>query len=228
MRLIVFDCETTGLPGKVDNLTQSNSKVIKYTPTGEVVQLSALVLKDDFEIEDFISFYCMPTEPISDGASSVHRITNYSIESLSRGRNLEDYLLNDYKDLFYSKGNVYIGYNVRFDTRIVNQTLKNFNNKKIDFGVLTDTLTGLDEGRNYTLDLMELFKNRSSFLGIPKLRYNVKLANAIELLGLNGYLDNFHKLLMNKFHRVERGDFHNAEFDVSATALLLNAMKGVI
>ena len=59
MKFIVFDTETVGLPGAMGTV---NGRRVKSN--GEIIQFSAIVCNSSKEIEDFISFYCMPNTSI--------------------------------------------------------------------------------------------------------------------------------------------------------------------
>lgn len=214
MKIIIFDTESTGIPKKPDKLDGNF-----YTPKGEVIQLSAAVCNEELQIERFISFYCKPTEAISDGAYAIHHISNESITSLSNDRFLEDYILNDYKDIFLSTGNVFVGHNVTFDTNIVKNNLASYSIDCVDFGNPISCLDNLREDRNYHLCTMKSYKNINGDVR------NKKLSVCLDELGFHDLLPKLARNILSKFSMNSSGDFHNADYDVIATWVLLNKLR---
>lgn len=216
MNYILIDTETTGFRGTVGHVNGNS-----YTLQGEVIQLSALVIDTNLNVKDVISFYCMPTEPISDEAYKVHHISNDSILRLSGGKSLEEYLYIDYKDIFFSKGNIFMGYNFSFDISAINNTLKDYNIPTVDFGFPSGTVYGLDNRNNYNFDIM---KAASSYMKSNKL-YSLpkfpRLEESIKYLGYSTYIDDIYKYVMSKFNRTTSSDYHNADYDVVATWVVL-------
>lgn len=254
MKIIVFDLETCGLPGKPDTLTDKTNSpegtmvsasnyqdhgrsgahspdwgdyrnVKSYTPRGEPVQMSAIVCDfNDLSIERFISFYCMPTEPISDGAYRVHGISNKEIKKLSGGKFIEDYLFEDYKDIFTSKGNIYMSYNIKFDRDVLINTLEGYS-VPIDMGQEVSSLSNLDPNKNYNLCLMKSYSALKSLLGVnaPNKRWT-KLIEALEQLNYTK-LDTVYKNLTTQFGLAQDASFHSADYDTVAAWLLLYKMR---
>lgn len=239
MKVIIFDTETTGLPGKLDtvdsyqyDLMSSKSfngalppvpGKISYRPKGEVVQMSALVCDlEELAPLELISFYCMPTEPISDGASGVHKISNSSIRELSKGKYLEDYLLEPrdkggYSDVFGAKGNIYIAYNSKFDIGVINNTLAGYS-MEVDFGRKVKTFMDFDESYNYNLCLMEAFRS------VQGLSRNVKLSEALDILKFTK-LDSTYEAVLKRFNKQSSSSFHNADYDTVAAWSLLYLLR---
>lgn len=185
--------------------------------------MSALVCDlDDLKPVELISFYCMPTEPISDGAAEIHKISNSSIRELSKGKYLEDYLLEPrskggFSDIFTSKGNVYVAYNSKFDIGVINNTLAGYS-MEIDFGRKIKTFMDFEESSNYNLCLMEAFR---SVQGLPR---NVKLAEALEILKFTK-LDSTYENVLKRFNKQSSSSFHNADYDTVAAWSLLYLLR---
>lgn len=237
MRLIILDTETTGLPGTKSTTSKTNSGMFKsqafrddqinkvsFLCKGEVIQFSALVCNEDTLMpEEFISFYCMPTEPISDDAAfKVHGIKNEDIYKLSGGKYLEDYLFNPrekggYSDIFNAKGNVYMSYGIDFDTKAINDTLAGYS-MEVDFGKRIQTFTDFKENKNYHLCLMKSFR---SIMGLP---YNVKLVESLRLMKFDS-IDEAYKKIMKKFNKDANAGFHNADYDTVAAWTLFYQMR---
>lgn len=210
MKILIFDTETTGIPKKPSTLSGKY-----YRPKGEVIQLSALVCDGKLNPLDFISFYCKPSEPICDEAMNVHKITNESIGTLSSDLMLEDFLCDKYRDLFFSKGNVFVGHNVSFDIRSVNNTLDMFSNPLVDFGTDTTILSGLSENRNYSFDTMKVARQCYNYYKNPK------LIEAVRLSGMEPHLPTMYDYILKYFNLSSSASYHNANYDVVATWLLL-------
>lgn len=233
MRLIIFDVETTGMPGMISYTdrchtdlsksssftTQAPKDKIQYKCKGEVIQLSALVCDiDTLDPVELISFYCMPTEPISDGAFNVHHISNNVIEELSKGKFLEDYLFSSrenggYSDVFTSTGNLYVSYNTAFDMKAVNNTLAGYS-MEIDFGKKVNSFIDFNDNYNYNLCAMEAFKSIKGLSRWVKLEESLKMMNYTTL-------DKDFEDLMRRCNKPITSSFHNADYDtVAAWALL--------
>lgn len=210
MKILIFDTETTGLANKPSKL---NGRY--YKPKGEVIQMSTLVCDEGLNPIDFVSFYCKPSEPICDEAMGVHKITNDSISSLSSNLMLEDYVCDKYKDLFFSKGNVFVGHNVSFDIKAVNNTLDMFSNPLVDFGMGTQTLGNLSNNLNYHFDTMRISRKCYEY------HKNPKLIEAVRLSGLEEVLPEMYDFLLKTFNLNSTANYHNANYDVVATWLLL-------
>lgn len=241
MKIVIFDLETTGLPRKPDTLTEmrnfTNAENIfpitrqinpnDYVPRGEPIQMSAIVCDFNMQsIEKFISFYCMPTEPISDGAYRIHGISNSEIKSLSGGRYLEDYLFDDYKDIFLSKGNIFMSYNIEFDKNVLLDTLEGYS-VPIDMGSTITSLDNLNENKNYNLCLMKAFSALKGILGINNGRRWTKLEEALRLLNYDK-LDVVYNNCIKRFNLDKSNGFHSADYDTVAAWILLNKLRAYL
>lgn len=217
MKVIVFDTETTTLPRPMlRGTTHVNGR--PFMGRGEVIQLTALVCDENLSIEKAISFYCKPSEPITDEAFAVHRISNDAIDVLSKGKTFEDYIFHDYKDIFLRTGNVYVGHNVSFDIKLVNSTLTAFNYPAINFGTPTNCLDGLREDRNYSLCTMKVTKEIKGYFKQPK------LSEAVKLVGLGDKID----LIYDKVYKdlgLSKSTYHNADFDTFCTWAVLSKLR---
>lgn len=219
MNYVIFDTETTSIP-RFRGIPESscldvfNERFIKGKPMifrGEPVQVGGLICDEELNIIDLISFYCMPSEPISAEAFKVNGISNELIYSLAKGKTLEDYLNGEYKDLFYNSNNVYIGHNVTFDMRCVNNTLMDYCNKPINFGDKANKLYGLNKDKSYYYDTM------SSSKSLLHLRKNPKLTELISMLRPDLDLDRIAKFLLDKYHKSGSIRFHDALYDAIST-----------
>lgn len=206
MKYIVFDTETVGLPGAMG--TVNGRRVMS---NGEIIQFSAIVCNSSKEIEDFISFYCMPSTQITDEAYNVHHISNKDIPILSKGLPLEYYLCDKYKDVFYSKGNIFVGHNVSFDMRAVNRGLEDYGNPRIDFGNEVSSSIGLNPNRNYHMDTMDLTKSVYGYYKKPK------LIEAVDLCKVGPIIDELYPSFLDRFHKRSSRDYHNADYDTYST-----------
>lgn len=208
MKFVIFDTETTDL-------------------RGEVIQLSYMLVDGEtFDVLDFDSFYCDTTARITKGAFDVHGINESILESLSGGRFLEDYLLNDpkKKSVFIDgTGLVFMGYNVKFDIDSVNRTLL-ASGTSLTGMIETKSLSNLSGAFSYSYDLMEATRN---YLRVPR---SIKLERATEIVtkknipGLD--IESLYETYKDKFHLSSRGGYyHDASYDVFCTYLLLLALN---
>lgn len=207
MRYVIFDTETTDL-------------------RGEVIQLSYMLLDEKFNILEFDSFYCDTSCRIAPGAFKVHGISNELLEVLSEGKFLEDYLLKDKnkRSLFIdSTGIVFVGYNVKFDIERVNQSLLP-SGKTLASMVETQTIHGLSETFNYSLDLMKLSQKFLRMPKFPKLISSTELITKKKIPNLD--LDSLYETYRTKFNIKSRGgSYHDASYDVFCTYMLLLALN---
>ena len=205
MRIVVLDTETTGLKD-----------------TDQVIQFSAIVLNSEFKVVAMDSFYCNVKIPISQGAIDVHGINNKELESLSKGKYIEDYL--PFLSYMNKSSNViFVGYNVEFDIRKINHSLTNEGYAPINFGRKLQAIprTGLS-GNGY-LDIMKPLCSNLGYTGNRKLSQvfaehgpcSVERVNYI----LNKLADNF------KVSRKENMGYHDSLYDTMITTSLLIKYK---
>lgn len=207
MMYVIFDTETTDL-------------------RGEVIQLSYMLINDVFEVVDFKSFYCDTNARITQGAFEVHGINEKTLEVLSGGKFLEDYLIGDskMKSIFIDgTGYVFMGYNVKFDIERVNQTLL-ASGTSMTAMIETKSLTGLSEAFSYSYDIMGVAR---SFIRSSR---NIKLSQATEVITkvVNPDLDIecLYEIYKENFNLSSRGGtYHDASYDVFCTYLLLLSLN---
>lgn len=198
--------------------------VIFDTETGrmydDVIQLSYIVLDDNFSIIDFKSFHTLIDNLIHPDAFNVHHISNEMLDDLSKGLRLEDYLLNSpHKELFFGKDVVLLGYNVNYDIKSVANSLAPIG---VEMPIIKNvkSLRGLLPNAMYSLDLMQHFKAKHN------LRNGFKLTDAIKTtlrdLPKDFDLDEFYNDLCSKFNVVPTSlGFHDASYDVVCTYLVM-------
>ncbi len=100
---IVFDTETTGLPGR-DGLTESTVKIIQFS--GMLIEFN----EDGYEEVDRFDTYINPMEQVSE---EIEKITGISNETLINAP-LEQEIAPVIAE-FMGKARVWIGYNIGFD-----------------------------------------------------------------------------------------------------------------
>lgn len=107
-KYVIFDVETTGL-----------------VKTDEVIQFSAIVLKENFKTETAVNFYCNTQVPINAQAFNVHHLDKAKLFKLSEGYSFEDSWLPFIESL-RGKQVIWIDWSLNgFDERLINQTLVN-------------------------------------------------------------------------------------------------------
>lgn len=136
MKYFLYDVETTGLCAK-----------------DEVIQFAGYLLDEKFRKLDIINFYSYTQIPIHKKAYEAHLIDKKLLWDLSCGKTFEEQIflydfIRDEPDL------TFIGYNIPFDNRLVNQTLKNNGYIPINFGNPTTSLS--KEFGRYNFDLMRV------------------------------------------------------------------------
>ena len=107
MKYFLYDVETTGL-----------------TRRDEVIQLSGFLLNKDLRKEQIINFYCYTQVETNPEAQKVHGLDKKLLWELSGGKTFEEQIFQ-YDFLFNEEDITFVGYNISFDNRMVNQTLKN-------------------------------------------------------------------------------------------------------
>lgn len=228
MKFIVFDTETTSIPRfrglpEPSCLDKFNVRypnhIMKFN--GEVIQFAGLVCDENFALEKIISFYCMPSEPISQEAFNVNKISNEMIYDLSKGKRLEDYLIKDEEihDLLFNSNNLFIGHNVKFDMKVINDNLLNYCYPEINFGESVKSFTGLDKGSSYHYDTM------SNAMRILGLRKRPKLIELVKMLVPEVDLDRFCSYVMNQHHKTSSVKLHDACYDAICTWLAASKLR---
>ena len=134
MKYFLYDVETTG-----------------FTRRDEVIQFSGYLLDDNLRNEHIINFYAYTQIESNPDALKVHHLDKKLLWELSQGKTFEEQIFQ-YEFLFDEKDITFVGYNIPFDNRLVNQTLKNNGYEPFNFGSKVTALTK-SEGRHY-FDLM--------------------------------------------------------------------------
>jgi DNA polymerase III epsilon subunit-like protein len=200
MKYCIFDTETTGLGA-----------------TDEVIQFCCMIFENSLlNNTKFIDFYCMSTIEINPKAIAVHNLTVDKLYELSGKKFFEEQFDGIRK---YLDGDiVFIGYNINFDMRKINATLKNANLPSYDFGANTRVL-GVESGR-YHFDVMTLAKKLMK--GSTKNFTQSEVLKSIPEFDENDfnkmYRDYIREVLSSnpKLKYDTKDDFHNARYDVFA------------
>lgn len=135
MKYFIFDTETTGLSAK-----------------DEVVQFSGFLVGDECQLLKLYNFYCYPLVEFPQEVQSVTQLNKEILMNLSGGRFFEEQFY-ECKALLSEKDLTWVGYNVTFDTRLVNQTLKQNGYPIHNFGRKVGTLSN-DKGI-YHFDVLD-------------------------------------------------------------------------
>lgn len=198
MKYIILDTETTDLEG-------------------DVVQMAIMVLDENFKVESFESFYCDTDRLVSQKAFEIHGISNEIASELSGGKYLEDYLLGDdrYKELFFSPGTVFVGFNVLFDLKAINRVLMERTGLSFSMPLQCKSIFTLDPNRRYYLDMMQYYRQKTGMIK------GLNLAKAVELAVKDVDVDGFYKRVAEHFKIKAGHNFHDAAYDTYCTMLLL-------
>lgn len=192
MYYFLFDTETTGLYKR-----------------DEVIQFSGLLLDNDGRLIKIINEYCYTNVHINKEAEKTHKLNKRVLWELSGGLPLEKQL-RKYDFLFKEKNIMFIGWNVGFDVRMVNQTLTNNGYEKFDFGKKVNNFA-THSGRCY-LDLMpgvcafnKQYGSRMKLAKVPSIlktcteaELNAKYNVLYEQYG-KGYTMKYHNALFDSF-----------------------------
>lgn len=152
MKYFIYDTETTGVMKK-----------------DEVIQFSGFLLNDKFQKEQIVNFYAYTQIEIDPEAQAVHQLNKKQLWSLSQEKTFEEQIFQ-YDFLFNEPDLIFIGYNISFDNRMVNQTLENNGYDPINFGQKIGSL--IKSSGRFNFDLMKPLSAMFNH-GI-----NMKLSNA--------------------------------------------------
>lgn len=159
MKYFLYDVETTG-----------------FTRRDEVIQFSGYLLDDNLRNEHIINFYAYTQIESNPDALKVHHLDKKLLWELSQGKTFEEQIFQ-YEFLFDAKDITFVGYNIPFDNRLVNQTLKNNGYEPFNFGSKVTALAYT----NLTIWLMNTQVTKScqksmyGFLGLIKFRDLVEI-----------------------------------------------------
>lgn len=192
MRYFIFDTETTG-----------------FGDTDQVIQLAGVLLDEDFKIISAINNYCEINFPIPREATEVHGITNKMLQEMSEGCTIEDAIyesgfIEDEEDICF------IAYNIDFDKRMINQSLRIAGMKEVDFGRSIKSLSEAKGRCNMCamktsasifgyprwIKLEQMFKSHSRY-SIQNVENGVKSCN--KAFNLPNVDSNFHDALYDSF-----------------------------
>ena len=203
MEYAIFDTETTGLRSK-----------------DEVIQFTAFLTDDNFRLKKLYNFYCYTNQRISKDAIAVHHLDRETLMKLSHSKYFEDYYYK-YTDLFNKKSITWVGWNVKFDMRLCNQTLCNNGLFAHNFGTTTTRLV-MPEGI-YNYDLMQ---------AISDLKNNgrrMKLSAAMSLVPYSKEsIDRMFNRIMDLGKNIINPGYHNALYDAFCTWLILKYYSNVL
>lgn len=205
MKYLVFDTETTGLRTK-----------------DEVIQFSGLLLDDKCKLLRLFSFYCDTLVDIHPEAERTHGLSKTRVHELSKGRFFEEqfYAIPHLQECTKMKDITWVGYNVPFDIRLINQTLMNNGYSAVDFGRKVNTLSNTGVCNFDVHQAVRAYYNR----GIA-----ISLSNAVEK-----YCDTPMSTIVAQYKKLLRytgfegnANLHDSLFDTFLTYKLLEQIWGV-
>lgn len=202
MKYFIYDTETTGLTGK-----------------DEVIQFSGFLTDNNLKKLEIVNFYAYTEKPIHRDAQGVHGINKKALWYLSNNKTFEEQIY-DYDFIFEEKDLIFIGYNVGFDNRLVNQTLKNNGFNTINFGNKLNTISGIKTGRHY-YDLMiplSHYLNNGVKMRLSNAVSKIKSRSMSELNVIYDYV--FKNFGVSEYAGISK--FHNALYDSFMCWVLLN------
>lgn len=196
MKYFIFDTEDTGLGTK-----------------DEVVQFSGFLVDEECRLQRLYNFYCYPLVEFQQKAQQVTGLNKEILMELSKGRFFEEQFY-EYKTLLNEKNITWVGYNVSFDTRLINQTLKANGYPVHNFGRKVGTLAN-DYG-TYNFDVLDVIASTYN-KGI-----RLKLGAAVDKY-CSKTLEQIQKEYVKIMQYAKINSeitFHNAIFDAYATYCL--------
>ena len=104
MKYLIMDTETTGLGSR-----------------DEVIQFSGILVNEEFKMSKLYNWYCETSVPITKEAAATHGLNANLLHVLSHGYTFEDNWLT-MEELLNTPDITFIGWNVSFDIRLINQT----------------------------------------------------------------------------------------------------------
>lgn len=206
MKYCVIDTEATGL----------------WT-SDEIIQFSGLLTDENFNVLNFVNFYCDTLKTISSDAFALHNISNTELTLRSGGKFFESYRNGVYKQLFEMDDVIWIGWNIQFDIRMINNTLTNNGYDPVDFGDRVAALN-VTKGRHW----FDLMPAASGLLGAG---YRMKLIDAVAKCGftaeqVSAAFTNISKLFKFDDDSINLdSSYHRANYDVVATWMVMNSLN---
>ena len=201
MKYLIMDTETTGLGSR-----------------DEVIQFSGILVNEEFKMSKLYNWYCETSVPITKEAAATHGLNANLLHVLSHGYTFEDNWLT-MEELLNTPDITFIGWNVSFDIRLINQTLALNGLNTFDFGTKRKSLK-YSNNRN-VFDLMHFVAE--SMYG----RARVALATAtadtfVKNKDNRGIIDVDEKFKI--FAKATKNDpelsYHNSLYDTFVTYLL--------
>lgn len=193
MKYMIFDTETSGLEAK-----------------DEITQFAGFLVNDDLKLERLYNFYCYPLVDISDKVVSITGLNKALLMELSGGKFFEEQF-HELQYLQTCKDLTWVGYNVSFDTRMINQTLQNNGYEPFQFGRKVSLLN--NQHGNYQFDVM---------MACANLYNHGKRANLAK--AVRTYCKTEEQQIKAEYRRILEfagipmlGEYHNALFDAYST-----------
>lgn len=193
MKYFLFDTETTGVYKK-----------------DEVIQFAGLLIDENYNLRYVINDYCYTNIPINPEAAKITKLDKSILWNLSEGMPFEKQF-KKYDFLFNEPDITFVGWNISFDKRMINQTLTNNGYKPFDFGRKSNNFSNTT-GRWY-VDLMPGISaiygangGRSNRLKLSTAASNMKHWTLEELNAKYNYI-------YNKYGKEYGMKFHNALYD---------------
>lgn len=221
MRIVVLDTETTGVG--------ANDRVI---------QVASICVDENFTTYGASNIFCNVATVIPSGAVSVHQIDNRKLEILSKNKFIEDQVY-DIKYLADAKDTIFIGYNISFDIKMINNSLVSEGYEPIDFGTNVNVMPRDTKGRNYNICLMRTLKEYIGYKGkwkkLTKMREDYLTESDEEILEIKEAVIDIFKLskgleekcVQFKDEPIIDMKFHDALYDTLVTLLLFKKFKGM-
>lgn len=221
MRIVVLDTETTGV-GENDR----------------VIQIASICVDENFTTYGASNTFCNVATVIPSGAIAVHQIDNRKLELLSGNKFIEDQIY-DIRYLANAKDTIFIGYNISFDIKMINNSLVSEGYEPIDFGVNINVIPRDTKGRNYNLCLMRTLKDYVGYKGkwkkLTKMREDYIQESDAEILEIkNAIIDTFKLSKGLQENCIQFEDepkvpetFHDALYDTLVTLLLFKKFQGM-
>lgn len=204
----IFDTETTGL-GSSDEVVQFSSILVRTLTAEEIT--SGKNENSYLKPVKFYNFYCATAKKSCEKALQVHGLTQEILAELSNGETFEDNFIPMVAQIDAYKP-CWVSYNIKFDTRLVNQTLTNNGLKPYNFGKKLSVIHDMNAVSNFCLlDALTVLsgKRRSLSQQLQTIMSEEQLTTTF-----------------NKFARYCRIDpeqsYHNAIFDTFCAYLLFD------
>ena len=201
MKYMIFDTEATGLDAK-----------------DEITQFAGFLVDDNLKLERLYNFYCYPLVDMGAKVISLTGLDKELLMKLSGGKFFEEQFA-ELKHLHNCSDLTWVGYNVSFDTRMVNQTLQNNGCDPYQFGRKISLLNS--QHGVYQFDVMQAVANLYNHGTFVKLEQAVKRYCTVD----EQQIKREYREILKYADLPMIGEYHNALFDAYSTYHLF---KGVI